>query len=327
MNFRNATSQDIGACIDLVRADGGFVAESAVWDALPQLWHTALNEDALASFQVFEKAEDDGYKIVAFRLSAFFTEAFAASYEAAPHGQVAAEVWRRVLAGNSPMLDRASIARENARGTLKLGVLHWATRQRDPLNPETLRVLSLVPGAWQAGHGGYRLEQILFYEMFYTAAAKIMSNIGYRTRECTPRPGEAADAEPAYVFYWPKEDSALGLAALIPAIATSKPIPRFRLTRTQQRLIIAALEGFRDKDIAESLGVRYDTVRQNWHDIYQRIDRVDAAMLPGEKSGDGRRGEEKRRVLIEYMRQHREELRPFDWGVFESLDMSSKVSG
>lgn len=326
MNFRNARPDDIDACIELLRADGGFTAEPAVWEALPQLWRDALLNDELASFQVFEKPEPTGLSIVAFRLSAFFTESFAESYAAAPHGQVAAAVWRRVMAGHSPILDRSEIAHDNARGALKLGVLHWATRRRDPLNPETLRVLSLVPSAWQVAHGGYRLEQIVFYEMFYSAAAKVMANIGYRIRECEPVAGTAPDAEPAYVFYWPKEDSALGLAALVPAIATSMPTPRFRLTPTQQRLIKAALEGARDRDIAEALGVRYDTVRQNWHSVYQRIEQIDPDMLPGDKTSDGRRGDEKRRVVVEYMRQHREELRPFDWGVYESLNPTEPSS-
>lgn len=326
MNFRHARPEDIDACIELLRADGGFTAEPAVWEALPQLWLNALINEELASFQVFEKPEPDGHVIVAFRMSAFFTEAFTSSYAANPHGQVAAAVWRRVMAGHSPILDRSEIARDNARGTLKLGALHWVTRKRDPLNAETLRVLSLVPNAWQVAHGGYRLEQIAFYEMFYSAAAKVMANIGYRMYECAPGPESAPDAEPAYVFYWPKEDKALGLAALMPAIAISKPTPRFRLTPTQQRLISAALEGARDRDIAQALGVRYDTVRQNWHSVYQRIEQVDPHLLPGDKVSDGRRGDEKRRVLIEYMRQHREELRPFDWAVYESMTPSESIS-
>jgi len=326
LNFRNARSEDIVACIELMRADGGFAAEPAVWEALPQLWQTALLSESLASFQVFEKSESSGNSIVAFRMSAFFSESFAAAYAAAPHRQVAAAVWRRVMAGENPMLDRAEIACENARGTLRLGILHWVTRKRDPMNPETLRVLSLVPSAWQVAHGGYRLEQIVFYEMFYPAAAKIMKNIGYRMHECAPGAGPESDAEPAYVFHWPPEESALGLAALVPAVATSMPIPKFRLTPTQQRLILTALEGRTDREIAQTLGIRYDTVRQSWHAIYQRIEQIDAFLLPGDKPGDGRRGDEKRRVLIEYMRQHREELRPFDWRVFEASHPQASTS-
>ncbi len=323
MRFRNARVEDFDACLTLLRQDGGFQAEEEIWAALPELWAELLKHETAASFQVFEQSDGQHQEIVAFRCSVFVTEAFADQYAFAPHPQVAAEVWRRHLDKRSPILDRAAIARENARGNLQLAVMHWVTRHRDPRHEQTLRVLAMVPAAWQVAHGGYRLERLVFYEMFYEAAAAVMTNIGYRIYQIPPdltHPIPGRNASQAFVFYWPRDEASLGQGALWPSSAASKLTPKFKLTLAQQRLILAALEGLRDREIAADMGIRYDTVRHSWNAIYKRVEQGDPTLLINEPATDGRRGDEKRRVLIEYMRQHQEELRPYDWAIHRELN-------
>ncbi len=322
MRFRNARVEDLDDCLSLLRNDGGFRAEEEIWAALPDLWKQLLQSESAASFQVFEKGSGPCAEIVAFRCSVFVTEAYADQFMASPHPQAAAEVWRQHLKGNSPILDRAGIARDNARGKLQLAVLHWATRHRDPRHEETLRILSMVPAAWQVAHGGYRLERLVFYEMFYEAAAEVMINIGYRVHQCAPDPCNplpGRHANQTYVFHWPREKIALGQGAIVTSSAHPSLTPQFKLTVAQQRLILAALAGLRDREIAEDMGIRYDTVRHSWNAIYKRIDQDYPSLLGSEPTTRGRRGDEKRRVLVEYMRQHQEELRPYDWSVHRKI--------
>ena len=297
---------DLDECIALLRSDGGCQAGDNIWEALPELWLQMLADEQFASFQVFVEPEDGREKIVAFRSSVFLNEAFARAYRQHPFRQTGMAIWRQTLNGESPVLTRREIARANSLSRLSLGVTHWVTRHRDPRHPETMNILALVPAAWQRGHGGYRLYEVLFYEMFYPEAAAIMSNIGYKHYKL------ATDTTPGAVFYWPHDSSALGSAALVPAISIACPAPRFFFTPAQKRLISAALDGLRDREIAANFGIRYDTIRQSWLAIYKRVDDVSPGILSSVPSSDGRRGDEKRRVLLEYIRQHLEELRPFD---------------
>ncbi len=54
------------------------------------------------------------------------------------------------------------------------------------------------------------------------------------------------------------------------------------------------------------------TVKKRWEHIYRRVASVDSELLPEEPSppSSGRRGPEKRRHLLAYLRSHPEELQP-----------------
>jgi hypothetical protein len=53
-------------------------------------------------------------------------------------------------------------------------------------------------------------------------------------------------------------------------------------------------------------------VKARWRTIYDRVGEVASDLLPvaADDGASGRRGPEKRRRLLEYLRQHPEELRP-----------------
>ncbi len=68
-------------------------------------------------------------------------------------------------------------------------------------------------------------------------------------------------------------------------------------------------------ELAASLFVSPWTVKKRWHAIYERVADVDHELLlpPVANSPDvTSRGAERRRHLLHYLRQHPEELRPFN---------------
>jgi hypothetical protein len=85
--------------------------------------------------------------------------------------------------------------------------------------------------------------------------------------------------------------------------------PRFRFTPAERALLGVALSGGTDRDLAHALGLALATVKSRWRHIYDRVGAVEPELLPERPEGDGRRGGEKRRPLVEYVRQHLEELR------------------
>jgi hypothetical protein len=91
--------------------------------------------------------------------------------------------------------------------------------------------------------------------------------------------------------------------------------PVLGLAPMQQTIATFALQGDIDRAIADRLAISTDAIKQAWRGIVDRV----APHLPellaasDDTAGPGTpvRGAEKRRVVLEYLRQHMEELRPW----------------
>ena len=311
MQFRNATADDIPQCIELLKSDGGFQAEPALWDVLPQLWSQQIEQQSLAAFQVFEKNQIDASPVICgFRISAFIQRAFSFSYAAHPYPQVAATIWRQVRDQQSPLLDLAEIATANAKGELNLAVLHTCVEHRDPAHPDTMRIFALLPQAWQHAHFGYRINDLPIFEVFGEAAAVITKSAGYEEYVFRDHDIDSPVSNPgkSHVFCWNSSKEVRGATSHIAYAMAHCPRPRFLFTPAQQRLLLRALDGRSDKEIAAQFGIRYDTVRRSWDSVFQRVEAVDNSILPNPVT----RGKERRRSIVQYVRQHLEEVRPYD---------------
>ena len=92
-------------------------------------------------------------------------------------------------------------------------------------------------------------------------------------------------------------------------------VPRFHFCRSQRLLLKHALMGETCGKMATSLSISPWTVKKRWQAIYERVTDVDSELLPpliAHGVHASSRGAERRRHLLNYLRQHLEELRPFD---------------
>jgi hypothetical protein len=88
--------------------------------------------------------------------------------------------------------------------------------------------------------------------------------------------------------------------------------PTFKFTPTEQRLLTNAIDGRTDDEIARSLEVSRDAIKQTWRAIYDHVLDVMPDMLwnaEDEESGS-RRGTEKRRRVVSHVSNNLQELRP-----------------
>jgi hypothetical protein len=85
-------------------------------------------------------------------------------------------------------------------------------------------------------------------------------------------------------------------------------------------LLIAELEGKSgtDTELASALGISVSVVKKTWLSIYQRAGCLlpepiltNTSLYDGAGKPEGERGKEKRRMLLAYVRDHLEELRPY----------------
>jgi hypothetical protein len=88
--------------------------------------------------------------------------------------------------------------------------------------------------------------------------------------------------------------------------------PRCRFTPREQQTLLLALDGHTDEGIAQELGVSNSTAKRLFRGIYEKTaDALPDLGLSGASLSHGMRGPEVRRHLLNYVRQHPEELRPY----------------
>jgi DNA-binding CsgD family transcriptional regulator len=87
--------------------------------------------------------------------------------------------------------------------------------------------------------------------------------------------------------------------------------PRFGFRPSEQRLLLAALQGGTDEDLADEQGISLSAVKKTWRSIYERVAARDAGLIPAPEQDEvAERGKEKKQRLLVYLREHPEELRP-----------------
>jgi hypothetical protein len=86
--------------------------------------------------------------------------------------------------------------------------------------------------------------------------------------------------------------------------------PILFLTPAEQNLLGCALSGGTDEEMAEVLAISTSAVKKCWQSIYTRVGLRLPTLLPDDGYDGGKRGAEKKRRLLSYLRSHPEELRP-----------------
>jgi hypothetical protein len=87
---------------------------------------------------------------------------------------------------------------------------------------------------------------------------------------------------------------------------------RFGFRPSEQRLLLTALRGGTDPELADELGVSLSAVKKSWALIYERVSPHLQGFTCCHESIEGvsERGKEKKQRLLCYLRDHPEELRP-----------------
>ena len=298
---------DLTRCVALLRGHRAY--DLAKLEPLLAVWQTLLDAGVMRFAVVEDRARGQNDGLLGFRASVFVTDAFVASARAWAKPYLTSRAIRAELQGPSPILRPPAIRAAQARDGLNLLNLHYAEVKELNLD-ERHQVRFVMYEAFIAQHRGYRVREIL-QEVWDDEISPACISKGWgpvrndyaafiasRTPN-EPRPyllaltRDEADAVPGWlgapIFWW--------------------TAPRFGFSPAEQALLDTALGGGTDRDLARALGLALPTVKSRWRQIYERVAVVDPELLPGRQETDGRRGDEKRRRLIEYLRHHLEELR------------------
>jgi len=199
------------------------------------------------------------------------------------------------------LLTAGEIARANAGNGLDMVNLCGSLLE-SILSPEERRqVQTLLSVSLAELLAGYRLNRIFGQATDSEMRAMLESRL---VRELASFP------ELQLASYVATEQVALAQPFSIQATIFNNRDPLLRLSGSDQELLWAALEGQTDTELADSLHLTMPAVKALWRSIFARFARLKPDVAP-EFQGEGNRGPQKRHRVLAYLREHREELRPF----------------
>lgn len=316
VRFRVGRASDFDRCAAMLDADRSLPLDDAYRRGLPRKWATIFDSLWRGAFMVVEGDDDDGSAepaIVAFAMSVFVHAAFVKSARERARPYLAMRFYDEHL---TAQLSEREVRRANSEGELHLLGLHFCHRHRALDAPETVRVFPILTQAFHFSHAGYRFRSMTI-EVSGKDGADFMTRGGYRLLSDYPDSADSRLPHAPHLMGLDRVDTGPG-ANLLDLQILHADAPRFHFAPAEQRLLIFALLGASDRELARDLEVSLETVRSTWRTIYTRVGRVLPRLLHGTEA-EGRdaavravRGEEKRRRILDYVRQHMEEVRPVE---------------
>jgi len=313
---RRGTVEDLAECYSLHRSLG-LPYTKRIWHILPDVWRTLLSKGAMQLCLVANRSRPVGSQIVSFNAILFVTDEFCSEARFKLRPYLGVELAEQYPSGELPILSREQVARANAAAGLNV-VLCFEGWALDRLSRE--EVLALRAKQSEAFHlilNGYHVKEFLAAttgreasQWMLDAGARLRRNYSNYFRKNGLH--EPESSQRPWLVGLTKEEALAHPGSHLAGLFIHT-VPRFRFNRSQRLLLQHALTGKTCEKLAESLSVSPWTVKKRWHAIYDRVTDVDRELLPPSIACGAHassRGSERRRQLLNYLRQHLEELRP-----------------
>jgi DNA-binding CsgD family transcriptional regulator len=317
MNIRHRPMQqkDVRECAEIVAS--ALSARRIYEDTLGDLntaWLRLLDCEAKIAV-VFEEVTGTRARICAIGVSVFVQDEFVKELKARPFW-FPAELTRRMHRGQSPILSERQFRDANSRGGLSMVVWEGRIAPGFEENPEVYRKLANV---FLESHRGFFLKEAIGHHVETVERLQLVSQIGGKLWD--PIAGcytSALGTDPEEILKSPhvlglsREEEIRRPGSWMGGLFEYQP-PQFGFSRSEQRLLLLALNGGTDHELSRQLGISPFTVKKTWRAIYERVGDSRPELIPfhsAAENGTFERGRGKKQRLIAYLREHLEELRP-----------------
>ncbi len=312
LRYRPMRASDLPECMDLLPDYTGLTPAQRT--RMPELWARLVGEPSILAGIIEDTMLPEGERLQGWGVTMVLPPAMvdALALESAPRGYLARRVYAALLANElHPPSDR-EIGQLNARGDLVLLILHYSMRRNDFFDPYVSKVIATANDAFRAFHDGYNLRAI-YYENS-AAAEPVARTSGFdphRLADHDALQSLAPELRPA-LYALTREAARQRVPGTPARNCFEHQPPRFRLNAAQRRLLWYALFDDSDEMLMAQLDVSTHGLKKLWRGIYERItDTADDFFGDASSDDDGKRGPEKRRQVLAYVRQRMEELRPW----------------
>lgn len=276
---------------------------------VPQLWAQWLRDGVLMA-HVIERHDARSVTVEALGALVFLDDGLIEDFRRRGSPYVRAQLMRRALAGEKVVLSPDSMRSANRDGGLTLMILA-DPRGRRGLDEEHYRLIDTRWSEALYAVSGCNLRSI-WHEVYGERVMRHVAGCGLRLCEDWagywethgPRP---TDDERPYLLGISRADAAPGTHA---GFLFAHEKPRFEFTVRQQEMLQQAIGGATDDELAMHLGVSSSAVKKRWVSVYEQVSEATPGWLEGDELPGEARGSEKRRHLLNYLRQHPEELHP-----------------
>jgi len=311
--WRKTRASDFPECLKLHPAKNG--AEAVGYADAIKAWRQLFDVTHASRSVVIEAQRNGHAEIVGFGFASFVKKSFADAEVRSPRPGLNSRIIESIVKGNSVVATYEEVRDANTRGDLQQVILDtsWKHGSLDAVQVDAVRVL--LGRTYQDLFSGYRFSRILTE---LVDELDLWHVHGHRSFQIIDRFEAYRQANPETT--WNPERA---LAAVTVESMRSDPHsvaaelfqhhlqPQFAFTQAQQQLLEAALEGLDDMAASKSLFVSLPAIKRRWENIFEHVavSRPDLCPL----DGDGTRGIQKRQRVLTYVRNHPEELRPFDF--------------
>jgi hypothetical protein len=314
--------RDIPACAEAVSSHP--ILGPRFGNSLPELcsfWSRLLAKEWFSFPIAFEATLASRVRLLGISISVFATEEFLREAKSPPFFWVGPEISNRIAQGRAPLLTTQQVAEANSDGGLNLVVWQCGS---DPVEMNR-------PEAWDVGvtaflniHRGFRLREIITQAetplhlsgLLNAGALLLRSQDGTYTDPRRAVAGQEHDLQQTvaipHILGLNREMASQLVGSWFSTLFLYRP-PHLGFSRSEQRLLSAALEGGTDEQLSDELGVSLFTVKKMWRAIYTRVTVHSPELVVDHIVDDALlhdRGKEKKRRLVAYLRNHVEELRP-----------------
>lgn len=244
------------------------------------------------------------HRIVGFGASILISGQFADAEIANPEPDINARVIASIHSAHPVLATWKEVARANAAEGVDALILigSWRDQIFDASEREELQAVTIA--SFVETHAGYRFRRIIQESADKPRRDFLQRSAVIKTLAEFPETGR--------VIHLMTRESAKFESSSLANVLFGVRDPVLRLRDSDQRLLLAALTGATDQELASDLGITLSAVKARWRSTVQRIEETMPNLVGDTDARDGR-GVQKRHRILAYVRSHPVELRPYDW--------------
>ena len=308
LTHRPATLGDFDACYRACYYTSGY--GDVPREIAYREWRILLTNPSTLSMVVEDEERPQGARLVGYAQSVFVSDAFVQWARSTMPPYVNTHATNKLPDGSWPLLSQAEIRAANSGGGLNALTTHWGWAEPPLTADEGPVVRDFIHDKFPFYARGYNYKEIMV-EVSGDKNREMCEQMGLRLRRdyaeyyrTTPPP--EPDLHP-YLMSLTREEALGSEGSRMSRNFVYTP-PRIFFDRRDQEVLQMALSGMQDEEIANALGVGQAAVAKRWLKLYDRVSQRLPNLLPA--TPGGKRGTEKRRLLLRYLQDHLEELRP-----------------
>ncbi len=311
-SWRRTRLDDLPVCLTLHPAKNG--AEIVGPCRALKAWQDLFRLTHASRSAVVERQTKDKVEIVGFGFAVFVKRSFSEAEVRNPEPGLNSRIIESVSVRSPVIATYEEVREANTRGDLQQVILDtsWKHGHLSPAEVDEVRVF--LGTAYQALYAGYRFSRILTelvdeLDLWHVQGHKTLRIVDrFETyRRANPQtawnPGRALAEVTA-------ESMRADPHSIASALFQQRNPPQFGFTPGEQELLDLALEVIDDTEASKLLFVTVAALKRRWAKIFERVSTVRPDLCPAD--GDGIRGIQKRQRILAYVRNHPEELRPFE---------------